>query len=36
MVTVFAFCFSAAKSGLKICYPVLDVIFTLQFFNNLE
>lgn len=36
MVTIFDFCFSAAKSGLKIYYPVLDVIFTLKFFNNLE
>lgn len=35
MVTISAFCFSAAKSGLKIYYPALDFIFPLQFFNNL-
>lgn len=35
MVTIFAFCISAAKSGLKIYYPALDFIFPLQFFNNL-
>lgn len=35
VVTIFAFCFSAATSGLKIYYRALDFIFPLQFFNNL-
>lgn len=35
MVAIFAFCFSAAKSVLKINYPDSDFIFSLQIFNNL-
>lgn len=35
MVAIFAFCFSAAKSDLKINDLALEFIFPLKFFNNL-